>query len=275
MLEDDYDGEYRFDREPVGALQGARARATSRTSGRSSKMLAPGLRLGWAVLPGRPGRAGRRSCARLLADSGSPALDQLALARLHRAAASSTATCGGCACATRTRRERWSRRRWPRELPDGGARHRRRRGRSAPDDACCRGRRRRARCWCSAWDAGRRRLRASRVRRRARSSRSATRTCRSRRSGRRCGRWPRSSAGPARSGSGRRRRRGATPNSRGQQRRRARRTPNVSVAWWPAARKWIPPSRAIVNAALGGLAGEERVEAERRSRRRGGRWPRR
>ncbi|MGX2995093.1 MocR-like pyridoxine biosynthesis transcription factor PdxR [Streptomyces sp. JNUCC 64] len=52
VLEDDFDGEFRYDRQPVGALQGLDPdRAVY--LGTASKSLAPGLRLGWMVLPSR------------------------------------------------------------------------------------------------------------------------------------------------------------------------------------------------------------------------------
>ena len=50
IIEDDYDGEYRYDRQPLGALQGI---APDRVVylGTTSKTLGAGLRLGWVVVP--------------------------------------------------------------------------------------------------------------------------------------------------------------------------------------------------------------------------------
>ncbi|MEV6238208.1 PLP-dependent aminotransferase family protein [Lentzea sp. NPDC051838] len=50
VVEDDYDGEFRYDRSPVGALQGLDHDHVIYL-GTASKSLAPGLRLGWLVVP--------------------------------------------------------------------------------------------------------------------------------------------------------------------------------------------------------------------------------
>ncbi|MBV8990204.1 MAG: PLP-dependent aminotransferase family protein [Solirubrobacterales bacterium] len=52
ILEDDYDAEYRYDRDPVAALQGMAPDHVAFCA-TTSKMLAPALRLAWIVLPER------------------------------------------------------------------------------------------------------------------------------------------------------------------------------------------------------------------------------
>jgi len=79
VVEDDYDAEFRYDRDPVGALQGlAPDRVVS--LGTVSKSLAPALRLGWAVLP--PALVDDVTVAKSVADRGTSGIDQLALATL-------------------------------------------------------------------------------------------------------------------------------------------------------------------------------------------------
>jgi GntR family transcriptional regulator / MocR family aminotransferase len=79
IIEDDYDAEFRYDRDPVGALQGL---APDRVAliGTVSKSLAPALRIGWILCP--PRLLASVIEDKRLSDRGSPALEQLALARL-------------------------------------------------------------------------------------------------------------------------------------------------------------------------------------------------
>jgi len=77
ILEDDYDGEFRYDRQPVGAVQGLDPDHVVYL-GSASKSLSPALRLGWMVLPdhlvdGVLAAKGERELS-------SSALDQLTLA---------------------------------------------------------------------------------------------------------------------------------------------------------------------------------------------------
>jgi GntR family transcriptional regulator / MocR family aminotransferase len=77
VVEDDYDSEYRYDRPPVGALQGL-APDHVVYAGSVSKTLSPGLRLGWLVAPGH--LVDELAAAKKVADRGSPVLDQIAFA---------------------------------------------------------------------------------------------------------------------------------------------------------------------------------------------------
>jgi GntR family transcriptional regulator/MocR family aminotransferase len=79
LIEDDYDGEFRYDRQPTGALQ-ALAPEHVIYAGTASKSLAPGLRLGWLAAPANLIDELLAAKARFGAENGIP--DQLALARL-------------------------------------------------------------------------------------------------------------------------------------------------------------------------------------------------
>jgi hypothetical protein len=74
---DYYDSEFRYDKEPVGALQGL---APDRVFlvGTVSKALAPAVRLGWVLAPA--GLADAVAAEKEMSDRGSCTLDQVALA---------------------------------------------------------------------------------------------------------------------------------------------------------------------------------------------------
>src|SRR5262245_46114194 len=72
------DGEFRYDRKPVGALQALDPDHVV-YGGTTSKSLAPGLRLGWLAAP--PAMVGALVEARRTLDRHGPVLDQLVLAR--------------------------------------------------------------------------------------------------------------------------------------------------------------------------------------------------
>ena len=79
VLEDDYDAEFRYDRDPVGCLQALSPQRVV-LLGSVSKSLAPGLRLGWLVAPPALAEAARQG--RATSDLGSPVIDQYTLAQL-------------------------------------------------------------------------------------------------------------------------------------------------------------------------------------------------
>ena len=79
VIEDDYDSEFRYDKEPVGALQGL-APDQVFLLGTASKALAPAVRLGWVHAPSA--LAAAIADEKEMSDRGSCTLDQLALATL-------------------------------------------------------------------------------------------------------------------------------------------------------------------------------------------------
>jgi GntR family transcriptional regulator/MocR family aminotransferase len=79
VIEDDYDSEFRYDKEPVGVLQGL-APDQVFLLGTTSKALAPAVRLGWVHAPSV--LAAAVAAEKEMSDRGSCMLDQLALATL-------------------------------------------------------------------------------------------------------------------------------------------------------------------------------------------------
>ncbi|MFJ7942220.1 PLP-dependent aminotransferase family protein [Streptomyces sp. NPDC096354] len=77
VLEDDYDGEFRYDREPVSAVQGLGPDRVVHL-GSVSKSLSPAIRLGWMVLPEH--LVGAVLAAKGEREGWASVLDQLALA---------------------------------------------------------------------------------------------------------------------------------------------------------------------------------------------------
>jgi GntR family transcriptional regulator / MocR family aminotransferase len=81
VIEDDYDAEFRYDREPIRALQGL-DRTRVAYLGTTSKTLAPALRLAWVVVPEHLSDAAEE--VKHLLDVSSPPIEQRTLAKLIR-----------------------------------------------------------------------------------------------------------------------------------------------------------------------------------------------
>ena len=77
LIEDDYDGEFRYDKRAVGAVQAINPKHIV-YAGSTSKALAPGVRIGWLIVPD----ALRQSIVDVAGEMGAavPAIDQLAFA---------------------------------------------------------------------------------------------------------------------------------------------------------------------------------------------------
>jgi len=82
ILEDDYDGEFRFDSKPIPALRSLDVRDRVIYVGSFSKIVFPSLRLGYVVCP--KALVGDLVAAKKLADLGCPAIEQTAMAEFIR-----------------------------------------------------------------------------------------------------------------------------------------------------------------------------------------------
>jgi GntR family transcriptional regulator/MocR family aminotransferase len=78
LIEDDYDSEYRYESQPISALQGLDRDARVIYIGTFSKVLFPAVRIGYLVIP--PDLVGRFSAVRAAMDICPPGLNQAVLA---------------------------------------------------------------------------------------------------------------------------------------------------------------------------------------------------
>ncbi|MBK8006513.1 MAG: PLP-dependent aminotransferase family protein [Gemmatimonadetes bacterium] len=78
ILEDDYDSEFRYDGRPLASLQGLDPEGRVIYLGTCNKVLFPGLRLGYVIVP--PGLVAPFTAARRISDGFSPPLVQAVLA---------------------------------------------------------------------------------------------------------------------------------------------------------------------------------------------------
>ena len=96
VIEDDYDGEFRYDRRPLGALQGLAPDLVA-YAGTASKSLAPGLSLAWLAAP--PPLLDVLVETKRLSDGHTGVIEQLAWPNSSGPVAT-TAISGGPGCAT-------------------------------------------------------------------------------------------------------------------------------------------------------------------------------
>jgi GntR family transcriptional regulator/MocR family aminotransferase len=82
LLEDDYDGEFRYDSRPLECLQSLDREGRVVYVGTASKILFPALRIGWIVVP--PALVSAFQDAKAISDTGTASLEQLAFADLIR-----------------------------------------------------------------------------------------------------------------------------------------------------------------------------------------------
>ncbi len=78
LLEDDYDGEFRYEGRPLACLQSLDREGRVVYVGTASKVLFPALRIGWAVVP--PDLVDAFRDAKAINDTGTATLEQLAFA---------------------------------------------------------------------------------------------------------------------------------------------------------------------------------------------------
>ncbi|MGH0032495.1 MAG: PLP-dependent aminotransferase family protein [Myxococcota bacterium] len=78
VLEDDYDGEFRYQGRPLASLQSLDRFGRVVYVGTASKLLFPALRIGWAVVP--PGLVDAFRDAKAITDTGTASVEQLAFA---------------------------------------------------------------------------------------------------------------------------------------------------------------------------------------------------
>ena len=78
LLEDDYDGEFRYEGRPIECLQSLDREGRVVYVGTASKILFPALRIGWVVVP--PALVRSFEALKAIADTGTATLEQLAFA---------------------------------------------------------------------------------------------------------------------------------------------------------------------------------------------------